>query len=74
MAKRKKRSKRGPADNVITITVPKEWEAFDQGVIEGIVQSTLGHGASFGITEVIVQTQGAGAGEVPLLIWDKYCN
>ena len=49
MAKRKKHSKRAPAKESITVTVPKEWESFDKEIIQGIVEATLGYGPTFGI-------------------------
>jgi hypothetical protein len=75
MAKRKKRSKRAPAKESITVTVPKEWESFDKDVIQGIVEATLGGGPTFGIDEVIVQASGPRADIVqPPILWDKVCN
>jgi hypothetical protein len=78
MAKRKKSSKKAAAaPNVITVTVPKEWEAYDKAIIQGIIEATLGKGPKFGITKVIVQAAAA-PGEAPVAasgapVWDKLC-
>ncbi|HEV3302556.1 MAG TPA: hypothetical protein VG055_23075 [Planctomycetaceae bacterium] len=80
MAKRKKSSKKSaaaPTPHVITVTVPKEWEAYDKAIIQGIIEATLGKGPKFGITKVIVQAAAApGEAAVPASgapVWDKLC-
>jgi hypothetical protein len=74
MAKRKKAVK-PPAGQTITITVPKEWEKYDQAIIQGIIEATLAKGPKFGISKVIVQTAEAAAPSmVPTPpVWDKLC-
>jgi hypothetical protein len=74
MAKRKKPTKKVPPGETITILVPKEWASYDEKIIQGIIEATLGKGPKFGISKVIVRSAGEAPGEVhPMVGWDKFC-
>jgi hypothetical protein len=74
MAKRKKPTKKTAPGETITILVPQEWASFDEKIIQGIIEATLGKGPKFGISKVIVRSAGEAPGAVsPKGGWDKFC-
>jgi hypothetical protein len=74
MAKRKKPTKKVPPGETITILVPQEWASYDEKIIRGIIEATLGKEPKFGISKVIVRSAGQTLGEVsPKGGWDKIC-
>jgi hypothetical protein len=74
MAKRKKPTKKVPPGETITIMVPQEWASYDEKIIQGIIEATLGKGPKFGISKVIVQSASEALGAVsPKGVWDKLC-
>ena len=74
MAKRKKPTKKVAPGETITILVPQEWASYDEKIIQGIIEATLGKGPKFGISKVIVRSAGGAPGEAsPTSGWDKIC-
>jgi len=48
--------------------------SYDEKIIRGIIEATLGKGPKFGISKVIVRSAGEALGGVsPMGGWDKLC-